>query len=289
MITDLRQTRLSLDHTERRLSMIERLLVAPAFKASPNQFSPKNIGPDGEVTIFGRNLDLEPITVQFGAHSVTPKSADPRRIVARVPAIAGGEVRVTITTAGGTVTSDDILNIRTEERPPAFADPPNEFNPKAGVAGTSVTLFGTHFDLLPVSVAFGNVQAAEVRPGAEQTTVVVPAGLSAPVHITVTTAQGTTTSTETFKAGGLPAFAATNAIKPALGGVGASVVLSGVNFDVEPVKVEFGTVPATVISFTNQEIRTRVPAGAPSRCTIKVTTGVGSVISTQEFTVAGSG
>ncbi|MEU6036003.1 IPT/TIG domain-containing protein [Actinomadura sp. NPDC047616] len=290
MIIDLRQTRLNLDHAERRISMIESLVVMPRLRPSPNQFNPSNIGPGGEVTIFGRNLDLEPVTVHFGAFAATPEDVAPNQIKVRAPADASGRVPVTVTTAGGTVTSEDQLTIREGGPAPQFADPPNEFTPKVGGAGAAVTLFGSNFNLAPVSVEFGTVPATDVHPSPNQIAVSVPPGVTQAVNITVTTRTGSVTSHDTFRGGAPPAFAATEPIKPTRGGIGAKVTLSGTNFDIEPIAVMFGTVPAReVVSFTATTIETKVPVGAPSRCKITVSTGVGAVVSTQDFNVVGGG
>jgi hypothetical protein len=290
MIVDLRQTRLNLDHVERRISTVESLVVTPALRSSPNQFEPKNVAPGGSVKIFGRNLDLAPVKVHFGAFSTTPTSVNRNEIVADVPAGASGRVEIKVTTGGGVVESDDELTIRGGGPPPVFADLPNEFDPRVGGAGVAVTLFGSNFNLEPVSVHFGSVRAPEVTVVSDHQIVAkVPLGVTEPVKITVTTRSDSVTSHDSFTAGAPPAFAGTNQMKPRRGGVGALVILSGTNFHIEPVSVEFGTVRSEEPSFTEREIRTRVPTGAPGRCHIKVTTGIGSVISDEEFTVLGGG
>ena len=155
MITDLRQTRLSLNDVERRLSNMERLLMTPAFDPSPNQFSPKVGGVGQNITLRGRNLNLVPVQVLVGAVSATVTSVAPTQLVAQVPAGATGEVRVTVITTGGSVVSDDTFTVLGGGPPPAFAASPNQFSPKAGGAGTDVTLFGTNLNVAPVSVLFG--------------------------------------------------------------------------------------------------------------------------------------
>jgi len=288
MITDLRQTRLNLDHVERRMSLIERLVVTPALRPSPNQFEPRNVAPGGQVTIFGRNLDLEPVTVQFGAFSTRPDSVEPTKIVARVPTDASGRVKITVTTGGGVAVSDDDFTVRGGGPPPVFASPPNEFDPRAGGQGVAVTLSGSNFNLQPVTVLFGNVKATDVNATPSQIVAKVPPGVTEAVKITVTTRSDSVTSHDSFRGGAPPAFAPANPIQPTRGGVGASVVLSGTNFHIEPVMVEFGTVRAEVSSFTEREIHTIVPTGATSG-RIKVTTGIGSVISDRDFIVVGGG
>jgi hypothetical protein len=286
MITDLRQTRLTLGDVERRLSNIERLLVMPAFDSSPNQFSPKVGGGGQNVTLRGRNLNLAPVQVLFGAIAATVTSVAPSQVVAQVPAGASGAVKITIITTGGSAVSDDIFTVLGGGPPPVFAASPNQFNPKASGAGANVTLFGTNFNLTPVSVRFGATVANVVSTSPTQIVAQVPAGVTGAVKITVSTSGGSVTSVDEFTAGTPPAFAApANQFSPKVGGTGQQVTLFGTNFNLGPLAVEFGTVAATVVSFTATQIVTQVPVGVAGAVKIRVTTAAGSVLSDDNFTV----
>jgi hypothetical protein len=286
MVTDLRQTRLTLSDVERRLSNMERLLLVPVFDPSPNQFTPKVGGAGTGVTLRGRNFDLAPIQVQFGAVAATVTSATPTQIVAPVPVGATGAVRITVITNGGSVVSDDTFTILGGGPPPLFAAAPNEFSPKVGGPGTNVTLFGTNLNVAPVAVRFGATTATLVSTSPTQVVAQVPAGVTGPVKITVSTGGGTAVSVDNFVAGTPPAFAASpNQFTPKVGGVGTNVTLAGTNFGLAPVSVQFGVVSAAVVSFTTTQIVTQVPVGATGAVKIRVTTGAGSVVSDDNFTV----
>jgi hypothetical protein len=287
MVVDLRQTRLTLADVERRLSTMERLLVTPEFDPSPNQFSPKVGGAGQNVTLRGRNLNLAPVQVLFGAVPATVTSVAPTQVVVQVPASASGAVKITIITTGGSDVSDDVFTILGGGPPPTFAAPPNEFVPKAGGSGTNVTLFGTNFNIAPVSVRFGaGAVATMVSSSPTQIVVQVPAGVTGAVKITVATGGGSVTSVDDFAVGAPPAFAPSpGQFSPKVGGVGQNVTLFGGNFDLAPVSVQFGTVTATVVSTNPTQIVTQVPVGVSGAVKIRVTTAAGSVLSDDNFTV----
>ncbi len=203
-ITDLRQTRLNLATVERRLALLEDVSLIPTFAASPNQFSPK-LGEAGTpVTLFGNNFNVGTPQVLFGAVAATAVgSPSATEIETTVPVAPAGPVTITVTTDGGSVTSDDqfvVLPSAPEGDPPAFDPAPNEFSPKLGAANTPVTLFGQNFDASGLIVTFGGVTTAVDSATATQVVVRVPAGLSGQVAITVTTDFGNVTADDSFVA-----------------------------------------------------------------------------------------
>jgi hypothetical protein len=210
MITDLRQSHLTVSAIERRLTAVERLLLRPSFLTPPNEFNPKFGVPGANVTLFGNNFSLGAVSVLFGATPATiVGSPTPSQIVVTVPnmaAVAAPGVTITVQTAGGTVTSTGgfvVLPFVLPQPAPAFAASPNQFNPKFGVAGTVVTLFGTNFNINPVSVLFGSTAAAIVgAPTASQIVVNSPAVPGSPVtvSITVQTGGGSAVSVDKFAA-----------------------------------------------------------------------------------------
>lgn len=285
-ITDLRQTRLTMADMERRLSAMEQLLLIPAFDPSPNQFTPKVGGAGQNVTLRGRNFNISPVQVLFGAVAAAISSITPTQIVAQAPNGATGQVKITVITGGGSDVSDDLFTVLGGGPPPAFAAAPNEFSPKAGAPGANITLFGANFNVAPVSVRFGATVAPVVSSAPSQIVTQVPAGVTGATKITVSTGGGSVTSTDDFLAGAPPAFAASpNQFSPKVGGVGQNVTLAGSNFNFAPVSVQFGTVTATVVSTTATQIVTQVPVGAAGGLKIRVTTAVGSVVSDDTFTV----
>ena len=286
MITELRQTRLTLGDVERRLSTMEQLLLTPAFDPSPNQFTPKVGGAGQNVTLRGRNLNLVPVQVLFGAVSATVTTVTPTQIVAPVPAGATGAVKLTIITTGGSVVSGDTFTVLGGGPPPAFAASPNQFSPKAGGTGTDVTLFGSNLNVAPVSVLFGATSASVISTSPTQIVARVPAGVAGPVKITVSTGGGSAVSVDDFLAGSPPAFTPSpNQFSPKVGGPGQNVTLFGTNFNLAPVTVQFGAVAAPVVSFTATQINTQVPVGATGTQKVRVTTASGSVLSDDNFTV----
>jgi hypothetical protein len=172
---------------------------------------------------------------------------------------------------------------------PAFNPSPNQFNPKFGSPGASVSLFGSAFNLGQVTVQFGTAVAAIVgTPTSSQIDVTVPNVAPQNVPITVQTSGGTTTSVDTFAIlAPAPAFAASpNQFNPKLGPVGTPVFLLGTNFDINPVTVLFGATPAVLLAPpTAIQIQVIVPALPPGPTTITVQTGAGQVTSTDTYTI----
>ena len=87
MITDQRQRRLTVADIERRLSLVEKTLLLPAFVVPPApQFVPKSGVINQAITLNGTNLNVGTPTVRFGDQQAqivgTPSG---NQIVARVP------------------------------------------------------------------------------------------------------------------------------------------------------------------------------------------------------------
>jgi hypothetical protein len=199
MLTDLRQTRLNLADLANRLSALEHLLLTPSFAPSPNQFSPKVGGAGQAVTLSGNNFNIGAVQVQFGAvNAAIAGTPTATQIVAQVPAGVTGGVKITVQTAGGSAISNDTFTILPPP-PPSFAASPNQFSPKVGGVGLSVTLTGNNFNIGVVQVQFGTVAATIVgAPAAAQITALVPAGVAGNVKIRVTTGGGTILSDDSF-------------------------------------------------------------------------------------------
>lgn len=206
MIQDDRRTIRSLAEVESRLALLEALVVLPAFDPPPNEFAPNLGGAGTEVTLSGKNFNIGAARVFFGTAEAAlagPPTAD--TIVAVVPEGLSGPVKITVITDSGTAaTIQEFVVIPSVETgdPPAFAAPPDEFAPNLGGVGTAVTLSGDHFDVPGLQVSFGAVAAAidSVNTGTTPMQIVarVPAGVSGPVQISITTDAGTATSTDNF-------------------------------------------------------------------------------------------
>jgi IPT/TIG domain len=206
MITDLRQSHLTMSAIERRLASVEKLLLLPGFVPPPNEFNPKFGTPGTQVTLFGNNLSLGAVSVLFGATQATLAAPPtPSQIIVNVPAMAAVPspgAKITVQTAGGSVTS--ISGFIVMQPPaPGFAASPNQFNPKFGPVGTQVTLAGTNFNIAPVSVLFGSTAGTIVgTPTASQIVVNSPAVPGSPISvpITVQTGGGSVVSVDKFAA-----------------------------------------------------------------------------------------
>lgn len=310
MITDLRQRRLTVADMERRLSLVERTLLLPAFAVPPlPQLAPKNGVINQAITLNGTNFDVGTATVRFGdlpARIVGTPSAS--QIVARVPGgltPAGTPVQVTVTAAnaGGAVLSDDMFTVQPA---PAFTDPGGQFSPVHGTPGTQVTLEGFNFNAGTPQVQFAAVTAPVVgAPTATQIVVQAPSGLvpagstSADVKLTVTTTQGSVVSDDTFRAEltiPAPVFVTSPPpapFSPKSGVSGQTITLFGQNFNFPPVTVMFDTVSAVIVgSPSADQIAAQVPAGVITAGTtrqvkITVTTAGGSATSTVNFNAVG--
>lgn len=206
MITDDRRVIRSLAEVESRLALLETLVVLPAFDPPPNEFAPNLGGAGTNVTLSGKNFNIGTPRVFFGTTEAALVGAPTATtIVATVPGGISGPVKITVITSGGTaVTSDDfvILPSAPPAEPPVFAAPPDEFAPNLGGANTAVTLLGDHFDVPGLQVSFGAVGATidSVNTAASPMAIVarVPAGVSGPVTIRITTNAGTVTSIDSF-------------------------------------------------------------------------------------------
>src|SRR5260370_35608740 len=145
MITDLRQTRLTVATLERRLSLLERVLLVPSF-VPPGSGQPQFLPQTGKVgtivTVNGSNLDVGDISVFFGgAKAQLVGAPTANQLAALVP---GGltpagvltPVQLTVRNQGGEQLSDAMFQVRPD---PAFADPGSQLTPAHGPPCTQVT------------------------------------------------------------------------------------------------------------------------------------------------------
>jgi hypothetical protein len=116
-VTDLRQQGLTLAALEQRVRALE-LINAAAFNPSPNQFAPKTSGAGANITIFGRNFDIGPLTASFTNTVTLVRAAAPvvgpplaTQATVTVPAGVTGICRITVTNPFGSDTSADTFNV----------------------------------------------------------------------------------------------------------------------------------------------------------------------------------
>lgn len=301
MITDRRQSGLTVSDLERRLRRVETALL-PAF-VNP-QFTPKLGAPGDEVQIFGTNFNVGAAQVFFGdvpAAGTTGGSAT--RVTTRVPrgvATEGEAVQVLLSVenaAGRTATNTAFTVLPS----PAFAAPGAQFEPDTGDKDTEVTLHGANFNATGLVVKFGSVAVTSLSgQTSRQVKVRVPPGLvpagsaSNTVTLTVTTDAGTVVSDDQFvatQAVPAPAFVTSGPqFTPKLGSRGDEITLNGTNFNIAPLTVKFGTTPApNVTSTTATTIKVKVPVVPQPPQTVRITveTPGGIAESTSTFTVNG--
>ncbi|WP_350497806.1 IPT/TIG domain-containing protein [Accumulibacter sp.] len=173
---------------------------------------------------------------------------------------------------------------------PAFNPSPNQFNPKFGIPGASVTLLGKNFNVGTSAVRFG-ATAASIKgtPTSTQIVVAVPAMAPGAVQISVQTGAGSIISNDNFTVLPLPAPVfdpPPNQFNPKFGPANTNVTLMGSNFNIGPVAVRFGATAATLIGTpTATRIVAAVPVMPPGAAKITVQTGGGLVTSSDDFTV----
>lgn len=201
-VTDRRRAGLTLAALAARIETIELLTVRPRFVAPPNQVNP-NIGAQAvqNVTLNGRNFltGITPPVVQIGGVAATIVGTPTDiQIVATIPPTAPlGNQNVRVTNDGGTVLSDEVVNVLAAPAP-AFVAPPNQVNPNVGNVNQPVVLNGVNFNVPGLVVTFGATPAPVDAVTAGQINCRVPPMPLGLVTVTVTTNAGTVTSTETF-------------------------------------------------------------------------------------------
>ena len=189
---------------------------------------------------------------------------------------------LTVTLSGLTATSSTNFTV---VPPPTITG----FNPTAGVIGTPVTISGTNFDAIAVNniVKFSGTTAVVSSSTTTSISTSVPVGAvnGATGPITVTVGGQTATSATGFTVTTIPAPTITS-FNPTSGAIGATVVITGTNFDAvfSNNTVKFNGTTATPTASTTTSITTKVPTGATSG-TISVTANGQTVTSTASFTV----
>ena len=230
-------------------------------------------GPTGtNVLITGESVGSATMVTFNGlnASSVTRKSAS--SVVAPVPLLATSGP-IGITNPAGSVLSASPFRVT-----PSITG----FNPPLGAVGTNVTISGSGFSDVP-TVRFGGVAAAPPSSVSLTTLVAaVPAGaLTGP--ITVTTSQGTGTTSARFTVVRTPTL---TSFAPTSGAAGTSVLLVGTSLT-STSTVTFNGFNASVSSpnaSVTTALRAVVPAGATTG-PIAITNEAGTVTSSSNFHV----
>jgi len=220
-----------------------------------------------EVTITGEHF-TGATGAMFNGTSATTFTVDSNtQIRANVPTEATTG-KISVTTAGGTALSADDFIMT-----PIIA----LFTPTSGVAGTEVTITGSHFTGATAAQFNGVAAATYTVDSATQIRATAPANATTG-KISVTTAGGTALSAADFTMSS-PSI---TSFTPASGLVGAEVTITGANFNGAS-SVQFnGTAATTFTVDSNTQIRANIPTGATTG-KISVTTGGGTAISADDF------
>jgi hypothetical protein len=198
--TDVRPKRLTVADLQKRVTFIEQVALAPSFAAQGSQISPKQVGPTTNVTLNGHNFDKNPTVLFDSTPAPIPTGVLPTStaIIVPAPVMAAGLHKITVTTVGGTVVSDDSITIILPPAP-VFAAPGSQFAPASAALGKPVVLSGNNFNGGGLKVLVGGVDATASASGVTTTTITINVPASTPLgtqHISVSTFGGTATSVD---------------------------------------------------------------------------------------------
>jgi YD repeat-containing protein len=165
-----------------------------------------------------------------------------------------------------------------------------QFTPSSGPVGTPVTIYGTGFSATPASntVKFNGTTATVATASTTVLTTTVQAGATTGT-ISVTVAGTTVTSAASFTVG-TGAAPTLSSFSPAVAGYGATVTLTGTNYDTTLInnRVAFTAAIGAAATATTTTLTVPVPGSAQTG-PIAVSTVQGKATSAQEFFVAPPG
>lgn len=208
--------------------------------------------------------------VKFGSTDATSFVVDSdTQITATAPAMAAGNVNITVTTPGGTSATAS-ANQASYVNVPTLT----QLNPSSGSISDSITLTGTDFNATHGNntVNFGTTPATPSAGSGTSLTVNVPNDISGIVPVTVVNNQQTSNALN-FSVVPKVTSLGTNT---GLSSGGTAVVLTGSGFT-GATAVKFGTTDATGFTVnSNTQITATSPAGSTGSVNIRVTTPGGT-------------
>ena len=165
-----------------------------------------------------------------------------------------------------------------------------QFTPDKGSVGTTVTIYGAGFSATPASntVKFNGTTTSVLTATTTVLTANVPAGATnGPISVTVAGVTATSAANFTVGVGAAPTL---TSFTPTVGNYGATVTLTGTNYDTTLVnnRVAFAGAIGAVATATSTTITVPVPGSAQTG-KISVATPQGSATSATEFFVAPPG
>jgi uncharacterized repeat protein (TIGR01451 family) len=251
------------------VSTTSNFLVAPVISA----FFPQSGASPTVVSIEGANFVSNGTTVIFPGVStrISATYIAPTEVSVTVPAGAGNGPITVITSAGTNVSTNNFL----ASSLPSIAS----FSPTAAAIGSMVNIFGGNF-FSGATVKFGSVTAGSVSiVSTTEITATVPSGaVNGP--ITVTTSDGSATTTSNFLTGAGPII---TGFSPAEGAVNTYVTIDGLNLS-SATGVTFNGVSETITGYigdTNLQVDL---VNNPGTGPIKVTTPSASFTTSTNFT-----
>ena len=233
------------------------------------------------IRIFGTGFIPGATTVTFGGTPATNVGfVTSTELLVTVPAGTVGTVDVTVTAAGATST---LPAAYTYLPPPTISGVTPAKGKTAG--GDTVDITGTNFgSASDTSVYFGGVAATIVTITSTDITVLTPAGTPGSVDVRVSAPGGDVTRSGAFTYFAPPVI---TSFAPTQGGFGATVTITGQNFDPDSTgdQVFFGALQANVVSAAPTLLTVTVPTNATTG-PITITTAGGSAVSATSFVVA---
>jgi YD repeat-containing protein len=202
-----------------------------------------------------------------------------------------GRLRAVIDPASDTAiyAYDSVGNLTGITRQPSSTLAVLQFTPSSAPVGATVTIYGTGFSATPASntVKFNGITATTLTASTTVLTANVPSGATTG-SISVTVGATTATSSTSFTVGtGAPTLSSFN---PAVANYGATVILTGTNYETTPInnRVAFTGAMGAVATATSTTITVPVPSTAQTGF-LSISTPQGKATSAQEFYVAPPG
>ncbi len=271
----------------------ESLQAAVVTNSAITSFSPVSGAAGTQIGIQTSNFsNLSGATVKFGSvASADVQIGGGGNLIARVPSGVSGSIYLTVSAGGQTAISSAPFTIattgtNTQSTPmptpststTATALTITDFGPKVGKAGDTIYIQGTNFDTQPArnTVMFGDKQATvQTLTGTKENStlaVIVPAGISGNVAISVTTTRGTALGQSLFEVPStLPVV---TGFTPTQGAVGDTLYIEGSNFSENPRQniVKFaalggGVVRALIVETIYQGGQLALKVEVPKRAT----------------------
>ena len=237
------------------------------------------------VTITGTSF-TGATAIKFGTTAATTFTVNnDSQITVISPAGSAGGVNITVTTPGGTSTTNggDLFSYLTA--PPAVTSVSPNFGPTTG--STSVTITGTNFTGA-TAIKFGTANAVEASVTSPTTIIgFSPPGVAGTVDVTVTTTLGTsaTSAADQFTYSVPPTVTGISTTSGPTSG-GTSVTITGTNFTNVQV-VQFGGLPAasiTVNSPTSITVTSPAESAGVVDITVRTNAGVSATSAADQFT-----